>query len=123
VLLQAFHHSEHLRETANLLLIAGNREDIRDLEAGAQSVMTQILLDIDAYDLYGRVAIPKHHHSDEIPGVYRAVALSGGVFANPALTEPFGLTLLEAAASGLPLVATRYHELVSRLATVASGSD
>ncbi|MFZ9068683.1 MAG: HAD-IIB family hydrolase, partial [bacterium] len=27
-------------------------------------------------------------------------------FVNPALTEPFGLTLLEAAASGLPLVAT-----------------
>jgi sucrose-phosphate synthase len=28
------------------------------------------------------------------------------VFVNPALTEPFGLTLLEAAASGLPVVAT-----------------
>ena len=28
------------------------------------------------------------------------------MFVNPALTEPFGLTLLEAAASGLPLVAT-----------------
>lgn len=28
------------------------------------------------------------------------------MFVNPALTEPFGLTLLEAAASGLPVVAT-----------------
>ena len=28
------------------------------------------------------------------------------MFINPALTEPFGLTLLEAAASGLPIVAT-----------------
>ncbi len=106
VLLQAFHHSERLRDAANLLLIAGNRDDVRDLEAGAQSVLTQILLDIDAYDLYGQVAIPKHHEMDEIPEVYRAVAVSGGVFVNPALTEPFGLTLLEAAASGLPLVAT-----------------
>jgi sucrose-phosphate synthase len=106
VLLQAFHHSERLREMANLLLIAGNRDDIRDLDAGAQSVLTQILLDIDAYDLYGKVAIPKHHDMDDIPRVYRAAAISGGVFVNPALTEPFGLTLLEAAASGLPLVAT-----------------
>ena len=34
-------------------------------------------------------------------------AIYKGVFVNPALTEPFGLTLLEAAASGLPVVATR----------------
>jgi len=106
VLLQAFHHSERLRDAANLLLIAGNRDDIRDLDAGAQSVLTQIMLDIDAYDLYGQVALPKYHELDEIPDIYRVVAVSGGVFVNPALTEPFGLTLLEAAASGLPLVAT-----------------
>ncbi len=106
VLLEAFHHSARLREMANLVLIAGNRDDVRDLDSGAQSVLTKILLDIDAYDLYGLVAIPKHHSGDEIPGVYRAIAASGGVFINPALTEPFGLTLLEAAASGVPLVAT-----------------
>jgi len=106
VLLEAFSHSARLRETANLLLIAGNRDDIRDLDSGAQSVLTQILLDIDAYGLYGIVAVPKRHSGDEIPDVYRTVAASGGIFVNPALTEPFGLTLLEAAASGLPLVAT-----------------
>ena len=106
VLLEAFHHSARLRETANLLLIAGNRDDVRDLDAGAESVLTQILLDIDAYSLHGLVAVPKHHTMNEIPDAYRTVAASGGVFVNPALTEPFGLTLLEAAASGLPLVAT-----------------
>jgi glycosyltransferase involved in cell wall biosynthesis len=30
-----------------------------------------------------------------------------GVFVNPALVEPFGLTLIEAAAYGLPMVATK----------------
>jgi sucrose-phosphate synthase len=68
--------------------------------------MTNILLWIDTYDLYGKVAVPKHHGPDEVPQIYRMVAASRGVFINPALTEPFGLTLLEAAASGLPLVAT-----------------
>ncbi len=33
-------------------------------------------------------------------------ASTKGVFINPALTEPFGLTLLEAGATGLPIVAT-----------------
>ena len=34
-------------------------------------------------------------------------AQASGVFVNPALTEPYGLTLIEAAAHGLPVVATR----------------
>jgi sucrose-phosphate synthase len=41
-----------------------------------------------------------------VPVIYRVASLSKGVFVNPALTEPFGLTLIEAAASGLPVVAT-----------------
>ena len=38
--------------------------------------------------------------------LYEMAARSGGVFVSPALHEPFGLTLLEAAAAGLPVVAT-----------------
>jgi len=105
-LIEAFGESEALQQVANLLIIVGNRDDIRDLESGAQEVLTDILLTIDQYDLYGKVAIPKHHTADEVPIIYRLAALSGGAFINPALTEPFGLTLIEAAASGLPLVAT-----------------
>lgn len=105
-LLQAYGESQALQQAANLVIIAGTRDDIRELEVGAQTVLTQILLLVDAYDLYGKVAVPKHHRPDEVPEIYRLAASSGGIFVNPALTEPFGLTLLEAAASGLPLVAT-----------------
>jgi sucrose-phosphate synthase-like glycosyltransferase len=105
-LLQAHGESEDLKKIANLLIIAGNRDDIQDLDAGPQSVLTELLFSIGTYDLYGRVAIPKHHQQEEVPQIYRLAAASGGVFVNPALTEPFGLTLLEAVATGLPLVAT-----------------
>ncbi len=105
-LLEAYGESAELQSLANLLIIAGNRDDIRDLDEGARTVLTDVLLTIDAYDLYGKVAAPKRHRPDEVPEIYRLAAASGGVFINPALTEPFGLTLLEAAASGLPLVAT-----------------
>jgi sucrose-phosphate synthase len=95
-----------LQELANLVVVAGNRDDIHDLDGGAQEVLAELLLLIDRYDLYGRVAYPKHHQPDDVPMIYRLAAVSGGVFVNPALTEPFGLTLIEAAASGLPIVAT-----------------
>ncbi|MCJ7558761.1 MAG: HAD-IIB family hydrolase [Gammaproteobacteria bacterium] len=105
-LIEAFGESPELQEAANLLIIAGNRDDIRDLDSGPQAVLTDLLLLADAYDLYGRIALPKHHRPEDVPQIYRMTAARRGVFINPALTEPFGLTLLEAAASGLPLVAT-----------------
>ncbi|HEY7774362.1 MAG TPA: HAD family hydrolase [Marinagarivorans sp.] len=102
----AFGKNRALREKANLVLILGNRDDISDLNDGARDVFTELLLLVDKYDLYGSVSLPKHHASHEVPDIYRTVAATNGVFVNPALTEPFGLTLLEAAASGLPIVAT-----------------
>lgn len=105
-LVKAYGQSEKLQKLANLVVIAGNRDDITDMDTGAQEVLTNILLTIDQYDLYGKVAFPKHHQAEEVPQLYRLAALSKGVFINPALTEPFGLTLIEAAACGVPIVAT-----------------
>lgn len=105
-LLETYGESPSLQQLANLVIVAGNREDIRTLNEDSQAVLTELLLVIDRYDLYGRVALPKHHNAEDVADIYRLAAASQGVFINPALTEPFGLTLLEAAASGLPLVAT-----------------
>lgn len=105
-LVEAFGENRELRQLANLVIVAGNRDDIRQMEEGPQQVLGNVLYLVDRYDLYGCVAYPKHHEPDDVPHLYRLAAKSGGVFVNPALTEPFGLTLLEAAASGLPIVAT-----------------
>ncbi|MFO7577580.1 MAG: HAD family hydrolase [Pelovirga sp.] len=106
-LLEAYGESEELRQRANLVVVAGNRDDLEDLDEGAREVFQAILATIDRYDLYGSVAIPKHHCREDVPFFYRIAALTKGIFVNPALTEPFGLTLIEAAASGLPIVATQ----------------
>jgi len=105
-LVQAFAEHERLRAEANLVVVAGCREDIRQLDRGARQVLQGLLLAFDTHDLYGAVAYPKQHQSEDVPDLYRLAAATEGVFVNPALTEPFGLTLLEAAASGVPVVAT-----------------
>lgn len=106
-LLKAFGECRPLRELANLTLIMGNRDDIDEMSGGNASVLTTVLKLIDKYDLYGQVAFPKHHKQSDVPEIYRLAAKTKGVFINPAFIEPFGLTLIEAAAHGLPLVATK----------------
>jgi len=105
-LVEAYAKTPGLKEKANLVILAGNRDDIPEMDRGSRRVLRQLLLDIDKYDLYGRVAYPKHHHPEDVPALYRLAAKTRGLFVNPALTEPFGLTLLEAAATGLPVIAT-----------------
>lgn len=105
-LIKVYGNSIALQEKANLVIIPGNREDIAEMDPGSRRVLMNILTMIDKYDLYGKVAYPKHHESFEIPLLYRWAAHNRSVFVNIAFNEPFGLTLLEAAASGLPVVAT-----------------
>lgn len=105
-LVEVYGASEQLQKQANLVLVMGTREDVRELPRAQQRVIGTILYLIDKYNLYGRVAYPKTHTSEDVPDLYRLAAQGRGVFINPALTEPFGLTLLEAGATGLPIVAT-----------------
>lgn len=106
-LIHAYGTDRELQAIANLAVFAGIREDIAAMPPGEKEVLTEILLLMDKYNLYGRLAIPKKHDARvQVPEIYRLCAQKKGVFVNMALTEPFGLTLLEASACGLPIVAT-----------------
>ena len=120
-LVEAYGESEELQKAANLVVVAGNRDDIQEMEPAARGVLNEILLAIDKHDLYGKVAYPKHHRPEEVAELYRLAAAGHGVFVNPALTEPFGLTLIEAAACGLPIVATEDGGPVDIIGNCANG--
>ncbi len=106
-LIRAYGEDLELQAIANLAVFAGIRKNIDEKEENERQVLTDILLLMDRYDLYGKMAIPKKHDFEmEVPELYRIAAEKRGVFVNVALTEPFGLTLLEAAACGVPIVAT-----------------
>lgn len=104
-LIRAYGDNPSLQAQANLLIVAGSRQHIQQLDESQKQILTGLLIDIDFYNLWGKVAVPKHIAQEDIPELYRLAAKKRGVFVNPALTEPFGLTLIEAAASGLPIVA------------------
>ena len=107
-LIRAYGESPELKAIANLAIFAGIRKDISSMEDNERQVLTEMLLLMDRYDLYGRMAIPKKHDfSTEVPELYRLCADKRGVFVNPALVEPFGLTIIEASSCGLPIVATK----------------
>ena len=89
-LVRAFSKNTWLRENANLIVVGGNRESFAKLPSGPKRVWNELLRAIDDADLYGRIAYPKRHEPAEIPAFYQWAAERGGVFVNPAFTEPFG---------------------------------
>ncbi len=106
-LIEAYGEDKELQSKANLAIFAGIRKDIQEMPELEKEVLTEMLILMDKYDLYGKMAIPKRHDVEyEVPELYRLAAETHGVFVNSAFAEPFGLTLIEAAASGLPVVAT-----------------
>ncbi|WP_437194497.1 HAD-IIB family hydrolase [Planctomicrobium sp. SH527] len=106
-LIKAYGESLPLQSISNLVILAGIRRDIEVMPDNEREVLTDILLMMDRYNLYGKMAIPKEHDSEfEVPELYRIAAAGHGVFANTAFVELFGLTFIEAAATGLPFVGT-----------------
>jgi sucrose-phosphate synthase len=106
-IIEAYGRDKELQGLANLAVFAGIRKNIADMPDNERQVLMDILLAMDQFDLYGKMAVPKRHDSErEVPELYRLAASNRGVFVNTAFVEPFGLTYIEASACGLPFVGT-----------------
>ena len=108
-LVQWFGENKQLRDVANLIIIGGN---IDPTQSGDEEERAQIHLMHDLFarhELDGQVRWLGVRLDKRLSGeLYRCVADHHGVFVQPAYFEAFGLTVIEAMASGLPTFATRY---------------
>ena len=108
-LVKWYGESEKLRHLANMFVISGhvNPDDSSDIEERRQiEYMHELMTD---YELDGQVRWSKMQTEKTFNGeIYRFIADKRGAFVQPALFEAFGLTVIEAMATGLPTFATRF---------------
>ncbi|MCW3119376.1 MAG: sucrose phosphate synthase sucrose phosphatase-like protein, partial [Chitinophagaceae bacterium] len=106
-IIQSYGQDKELQAMANLAIFAGVRKDITKMPEDEKDILTSLLLLLDKYDLYGKMAIPKKNDPRlDVPEIYRLAARKKGVYVNATPGENFGLTIVEAAACGLPVVAS-----------------
>jgi sucrose synthase len=108
-LVRCFGESEELQQTSNLIVVAGKIDETMtdDYEEKEQIRLMHEL--ITKYKLHNKIRwIGKLLPKDESGEAYRIIAERRGIFVQPALFEGFGLTVLEAMTSGLPVFATKY---------------
>jgi sucrose-6F-phosphate phosphohydrolase len=105
-LVEVFCNSHKLRKISNLVVLTRLRSKPDEEERSVYQSMEKIVRDSKCQGsvTFVRFIDPKIG----LGPLYRIAARSRGVFINPALIEPFGLTILEASACGLPVVATKY---------------
>lgn len=106
-LVELFGKSDYLREHSNLVLLSSiiNAAESEDHEEYDE--INKIHGLVQQHELDGHFRwIGRRLNKVETGEVYRMIADKKGVFAQPALMETFGLTIVEAMASGLPVVVT-----------------
>jgi sucrose synthase len=99
--------SQRLRDAANLLVVGGFVEPGQSGDQEERQEIRRMHRLFDEYKLEGHARWLGLRLDKNLAGeLYRFVADAGGVFVQPALYEAFGLTIIEAMATGLPVFAT-----------------
>ncbi|MGV1098311.1 sucrose synthase [Thiovibrio sp. JS02] len=108
-LVEAYGNDPRLREQANLILIASVIDPARSKDAEEAEEIRKMHELLVRHELGGSVRwIGKFLGKEETGEAYRVIADRQGVFVQPALFEAFGLTILEAMHTGLPVFATQF---------------
>jgi sucrose synthase len=104
-----FAQCPRLSELANLLIIGGHIDPVASADDEERVEIDHMHAIMNEYKLDGQMRWLGTRLEKNLAGeLYRHVADRRGIFVQPARFEAFGLTIIEAMASGLPVFATRY---------------
>lgn len=121
-LVKWYGENRELRAKANLVIVGGLVNGAQSFDAEERQQISRMHELFDSFSLDEQVRWLGMRLDKELTGeLYRLVADSRGVFVQPAYFEAFGLTVIEAMASGLPTFATQYGGPLEIIVDTVSG--
>lgn len=113
-MVECYADSPELQEKANLIICAGKITERQTLSLPQRQMIEHIEKLIRLYNMEGKVYLfDEVNYETEIPELYRIVGRKGGIFVDCDITDPLPLTVVEAAMSGIPVVANNTCALLS----------
>lgn len=105
-MVECYVDNPELQEIANLIICAGKISDKSKLTPQQLSIISNIEKLIQSTNTQGKINLLNEiDYETEVPELYRIVGKKGGVFVDCDTTDPLPLTIIEAALSGIPVVA------------------
>src|SRR6056297_891239 len=109
--IKAFANHKMIREKAHLIVVVRGVNDvytsIEGLKESEKKIVKEWLSFIKDHKLKEHVSFYNAENQQDLASLYRTAGKKRSVFCNPALYEPFGLTVMEAMSCGLPVAATQ----------------
>ncbi len=110
-IIRAFANSDALKEKAHLLIVVRGIEnvykDISGLKDSEKKIVKEWISFIKDNKLESHVSFYNALNQLDLSSLYRVSAKKNSIFCNPALYEPFGLTVIEAMSCGMAVAATK----------------
>jgi sucrose-phosphate synthase len=113
-MVECYVDDKELQDKANLVICAGSFSQTQKLSVSQLEIYNRVHKLIEYSHTKGKICLlDAVSYESEVPELYRVVGSKGGIFVDCDITDPLPLTVIEAALSGVPVVANNTCALLN----------